>query len=412
MKIPEFGDREAPRAPFAPGDVPAAAWFCIETVFGHECPQPEAMLSTHGLAAEEGEDALAACARHGLGREVATEGTLKRLAAAFAAQDAGGRGLLLTRDHAGVGAQPDTRAAGWIKALHAEGGRLWAWIELTPWGHGLVDHAEFSFFSTEYDYADFVRTAAGAEPSRLAGCTLTNSPRHAQQVPCTNMAALQARACATQTTHTTRYTTMNDSIDEQTRPAPHGGSGETPPKGSASEAPLPEETAANAAMAGAEPEPEPAATNGDCPAGADLDSAIAAAADLMGLPDDAVPADLLAAVKDLKRSNDELRAALAEANKNAPAAGAATNSARYPRLLARAANAATLRLAGHAPNRELTVRVGHGVRAVNSQAKAKADYCAAAVQAEEKALGRRLCAAEYNRAWSKANADYDQGANR
>jgi len=98
----------------------------------------------------------------------------------------------------------------------------WAWIELTPWGHGLVDNAEFSFFSREYDYADFVRTVAGAEPSRLAGCTLTNSPRHKQQVPCTNMAALRARACATQTIHTTQ-TTMNDSINERTRPAPPWG---------------------------------------------------------------------------------------------------------------------------------------------------------------------------------------------
>ena len=71
MNIPAFTDKTAPRAPFKPGSVPGAAWFNIETVFCHACPNPGAMLRSHGL-------------------------------------------------------RPDTRAAGWIKALHADGGKLWA----------------------------------------------------------------------------------------------------------------------------------------------------------------------------------------------------------------------------------------------------------------------------------------------
>ena len=155
MNIPAFTDKTAPRAPFKPGSVTGAAWFNIETVFCHACLNPGAMLRSHGL-------------------------------------------------------RPDTRAAGWIKALHADGGKLWAWIELTPYGHGLVDSAEFAFFSTEYDYRDFKQTAAGAEPQRLAGCTLTNGPRHPAQTPCTNMKSLQARACATQDNKN-----MNTEMEEQ-----------------------------------------------------------------------------------------------------------------------------------------------------------------------------------------------------
>ena len=187
MSIPAFTDKRAPRAPFKPGSVPGAAWFNIETTFCHACPNPGAMLRSHGLHPEDGADLWAACVEAGLDREVATPETLAALADTFRAVDADGRGVLLTVDHAGVGERPDTRAAGWIKALHADGGKLWAWIELTPYGHGLVDSAEFAFFSTEYDYRDFKQTAAGAEPQRLAGCTLTNGPRHPAQTPCTNM---------------------------------------------------------------------------------------------------------------------------------------------------------------------------------------------------------------------------------
>ena len=419
MSIPAFTDKTAPRAPFKPGRVPGAAWFNIETTFCHACPNPEAMLRSHGLHAEEGADLWAACVEAGLDREVATPETLAALADTFRAVDADGRGVLLTVDHAGVGERPDTRAAGWIKALHADGGKLWAWIELTPYGHGLVDSAEFAFFSTEYDYRDFKQTAAGAEPQRLAGCTLTNGPRHPAQTPCTNMKTLQARACATQDNKN-----MNTDTEEKKTPATNTEPEDTQTNSAGTEPAKGKECAATngdtptkeeATNTGTEPAQEPAATNDDdLQPSDDLSAALVAVAELLGLPDSAKPADLVDAVKTLQRSNDELRTALAEANKNASMnGGTAANSVRYPNL--RALNHGTRKataLTGATPNREVTVSVGHGTRAVNCQDKARVDYCTNAVTTAERALGRTLTPAEYGRAWAKANSDYTQGVNR
>lgn len=419
MSIPAFTDKTAPRAPFKPGRVPGAAWFNIETTFCHACPNPGAMLRSHGLHAEEGADLWAACVEAGLDREVATPETLAALADTFRAVDADGRGVLLTVDHAGVGERPDTRAAGWIKALHADGGKLWAWIELTPYGHGLVDSAEFAFFSTEYDYRDFKQTAAGAEPQRLAGCTLTNGPRHPAQTPCTNMKTLQARACATQDNKN-----MNTDTEEKKTPATNTEPEDTQTNSAGTEPAKGKECAATngdtptkeeATNTGTEPAQEPAATNDDdLQPSDDLSAALVAVAELLGLPDSAKPADLVDAVKTLQRSNDELRTALAEANKNASMnGGTAANSVRYPNL--RALNHGTRKataLTGATPNREVTVSVGHGTRAVNCQDKARVDYCTNAVTTAERALGRTLTPAEYGRAWAKANSDYTQGVNR
>lgn len=419
MSIPAFTDTTAPRAPFKPGSVPGAAWFNIETTFCHACPNPGAMLRSHGLHAEEGADLWAACVEAGLDREVATPETLAALADTFRAVDAEGRGVLLTVDHAGVGERPDTRAAGWIKALHADGGKLWAWIELTPYGHGLVDSAEFAFFSTEYDYRDFKQTAAGAEPQRLAGCTLTNGPRHPAQTPCTNMKTLQARACATQDNKN-----MNTDTEEKKTPATNTEPEDTQTNSAGTEPAKGKECAATngdtptkeeATNTGTEPAQEPAATNDDdLQPSDDLSAALVAVAELLGLPDSAKPADLVDAVKTLQRSNDELRTALAEANKNASMnGGTAANSVRYPNL--RALNHGTRKataLTGATPNREVTVSVGHGTRAVNSQDKARVDYCTNAVATAERALGRTMTPAEYGRAWAKANNDYTQGVNR
>ena len=419
MSIPAFTDKTAPRAPFKPGRVPGAAWFNIETTFCHACPNPGAMLRSHGLYPEEEADLWAACVSAGLDREVATPETLAALADTFRAVDADGRGVLLTVDHAGVGERPDTRAAGWIKALHADGGKLWAWIELTPYGHGLVDSAEFAFFSTEYDYRDFKQTAAGAEPQRLAGCTLTNGPRHPAQTPCTNMKTLQARACATQDNKN-----MNTDTEEKKTPATNTEPEDTQTNSAGTEPAKGKECAATngdtptkeeATNTGTEPAQEPAATNDDdLQPSDDLSAALVAVAELLGLPDSAKPADLVDAVKTLQRSNDELRTALAEANKNASMnGGTAANSVRYPNL--RALNHGTRKataLTGATPNREVTVSVGHGTRAVNCQDKARVDYCTNAVTTAERALGRTLTPAEYGRAWAKANSDYTQGVNR
>lgn len=411
------------------------------------------MLRSHGLHPEEGADLWAACVSAGLDREVATPETLAALADTFRAVDAEGRGVLLTVDHAGVGERPDTRAAGWIKALHADGGKLWAWIELTPYGHGLVDSAEFAFFSTEYDYRDFKQTAAGAEPQRLAGCTLTNGPRHPAQTPCTNQEKYELRSTSYEAGReaarpredfsaaeeavgaTQDNKNMNTDTEEKKTPATNtepedtqtNSAGTEPAKGKECAAtngdtPAPatpkgyaETGKEGATNTGTESAEEPAATNDDdLQPSDDLSAALVAVAELLGLPDSAKPADLVDAVKTLQRSNDELRTALAEANKNASMnGGTAANSVRYPNL--RALNHGTRKataLTGATPNREVTVSVGHGTRAVNCQDKARVDYCTNAVTTAESALGRTMTPAEYGRAWAKANSDYTQGVNR
>ena len=383
------------------------------------------MLRGQGIACEPGEDPFMAAVTAGVDREVATPETLARLADNFAQLDAGGRGVLLTVDHAGYGERPNTRAAGWIKALHAEGAKLWAWVELTPYGLAMVNGGEYAFFSTEYDYRDFRPTAGGMEPQRLAGCTLTNGPRHTTQTPCTNMQT---------------QTQPNKNMDEDTEKTPATNSDQEPSAAAPTELRRDKEqncdTKQTATNSDTEPEKEPAentdtepekdrATNtdtepeekaanddGEATGTDDITAAIVAVAELLGLPDSATPADLIDAVKNLQRSNDELRSALAEANKQASAAGSATNSVRYPHLRALNSKANARALTGDVPNRTVKVSVGCGTMAVNAQDKARADYCTNAVTSAERALGRQLTPAEYSRTWQKANKDYTDGVNR
>ena len=219
-----------------------------------------------------------------------------------------------------------------------------------------------------------------------------------------------------------RNTNMNTENEEE-KSAAANSSGETR-KTPATNSEQEPDTAVNAAVDSPEKEEavnaappeteETAANDDDLQPGDDLTATIVAVAELLGLPDSAKPADLLDAVKTLQRSNEELRAALAEANKNASmSGGTAASSVRYPHL--RALNHGTRKataLTGATPNREVTVSVGHGTRAVNCQDKARVDYCTNAVTTAERALGRALTPAEYGRTWAKANSDYTQGVNR
>lgn len=140
----------------------------------------------------------------------------------------------------------------------------------------------------------------------------------------------------------------------------------------------------------------------------DLETCCQQAAELLGLADTATPEDLLAAVKGLLQSNQELNDALEEAN---TAANACRNSRPRFRFLT-ARNSSRYALQGQMPNREVSVRVGQGVRAVNVQGKSKADYCSNAVSSRERSLGRRLTPSEYSAAYKEAMRDYDAGLNR
>lgn len=471
MSIPAFTDEGAPRAPFPLGEVPAAGWFCIETTFAHPSPNPEGLAQGLGYVLSPGCDAAAFAAAHGFGQEVASAETLAGLVRCFNRLDSGGRGLLVTRDHASFNEAAETRATGWIKALHAEPHALWAWIVWTPWGHEMVNGGEFVHFSTEYDYRDFVLTEGGAAPTRLAGCTITNEPRHAGQIPCTNalhagryatrcdeaalpglqrpdsvaVPSLRACRCATrcdeaalpglprasflsscpasglhQTQMNMNTNTMNDSggrcLNSGDAPRPEmtqaAANSEEPKEATAAHAETRDGSAPQLSSAANGDVPQDdkaaAAANSDVPnAALDLEGCCQQAAELLGLADDATPEDLLAAIKGLLDSNQELNDALEEAHVAADASRSCNSRLRFRYLTSR--NSSRVALQGQVPNREVNVRVGQGVRAVNTQSKSKADFCTNAVAARERSLGRRLSPAEYSCTWREAMRDYDAG---
>lgn len=470
MNILPFTDKDAPRAPFPPGEVPPAGWFCIETTFRHSSPRPDGLARGLGYELPPGVDAAEFAAARGFADEVATAETLALLEKNFNRFDSGGRGLLVTRDHASFNSDVDTRATGWIKALHAEPDALWAWIEWTPFGHAMIDGGEFVHFSTEYDYGDFELTADGAQPTRLAACTVTNEPRHGGQIPCTN--ALRAGRYATlsdvspppglqgidapahaASLHVGRISTLSDdqfsapqmgqnqtttmrtyhtptrrsrnsdepeearaaNADERPQPddTPTAANSDEPEEARAAntdEKPQPGDTPAAANSDDAPPQPqqqERAAANED---GLDLESCCQQAAELLGLPESATPEDLLAAIRSLIHSNQELHDALAEANTAANAATCRNGAPRFRFLTAR--NSSRLALRGQVPNHAVQVRVGSGIRAVNTQAKCKADFCAHAVAERERSLGRRLTPSEYGATYNEAMRNYNDGLNR
>lgn len=395
-------DDNAPRAPYQLGAVPRCGWYCIETTFCHATPAPERICRAQGVEIPQGADPLATATAAGLGVEICTPATLQRLADVFAAVDAAGRGLPLTRDHAGVGDKPDTRAAGWVRALHADGSKLWAWIELTPWGYDLINGGEFAYFSTEYPYDEFARVEGGAEPRHLTGVTLTNNPRHTAQTPCTNCKPPQAVACNTNTNTMdtdTNNPAVNEEEEQQNPAAANFDNGEETRAEN-------DETTETAAENSEGAEDTTAANDDTVSGGMTMEDAIVQVAQLLQLPETSSPADFLQAVKNLQESNAQLQAALAEANKAAPVGGA-VNHRRFPGL---ALNHARKPLRGGKPNATVTVRTAVGDVAVNAQQKAKADYCRAAVQRAERSKGGKLTPAEFSATYSRAARDFSTGA--
>ncbi len=431
----------APRAPFRVGEVPRACWCCIEVVFDYPTEGPEYKAKAFNLTIPKDTDPAAFAKRHGFAREYATEETLAAIAACFDEREGRERGVCVTRDHAGLNEDQYSRAVGWIRALRAEGEQLWAWVEWTPWGHEMVNGGEYIHFSTEYDYREFSRSSYGMSPTHLTGCTVTNQPRHCGQVPCTNSERrpLYARNtfAGNPGTHPNMNTEEETAKNSAGAPAPaednkpeatnaHGGRmlsfrsrnndgnpEEEQPAAANAATPEEEEAALNsqqvkpATAANSETlDPEPAMNDENTPAAEPL----VEIASMLGLPNTATPEDVVAAVGDLQRSNEELTAALAEANQGA-APSTATNSARrYPNLTMR--NSSRVPLVGQRPNREVSVRVGSGVRAINAQAKSKSDFCANAVTREERLKGRPLTPKEFADIHGAAMRDYEAGVGR
>lgn len=399
-----------PRCPFAVGEVPRAGWFCIEPTFDHRSPAHRLLGAGLGHSIPDAWDdrqVEAYASKHGFYNEVATPETLATIAANFDPAMVEGRGLLVTINHSSLTAANDSRAAGWIKALHADGDLLWAWIEWTPWGHSMINNAEFIFFSTEYDHADFLVTVRGAEPQRLAACTCTNENRHKGQIPCTNTIT-KTNSMKTNQGKTRAKNNAEVLPDPAAEPNTAAANTDANPDETATNTEgEPDENNPAANTEGNPDDPNAPACNSE-----GIDAALQSIASLLQLPATAGPGDLLAAVEALAKSNEELREALAEANAAAPPAGSAANTARrpaYPYLVSGRASNTSLAYRGKQPERKVTAKMGANTVQVNSQDAAREDYIAKRVREEEQSKGRALNVGEYNRTHAAARTEWASG---
>lgn len=142
------------------GSVPRAGWFAIEPACVWTDKRP--------AEGEESEPQKVTCKLDAK--------ALQQLANNFISTAE--RGLSITADHSFV-FKGDSRSIGWVRALVADGDTLYAWIEWTDEGHSDADTGAYVFFSTEYEWDDFVIEAGHYVPQRLSGFSLTNRPRHA-----------------------------------------------------------------------------------------------------------------------------------------------------------------------------------------------------------------------------------------
>ena len=115
--------------------------------------------------------------------------------------------------------------------------------------------------------------------------------------------------------------------------------------------------------------------------------------------------DVLAEITTLVTRNAELEDALKAANSDT---GADTNSRRrYPNMFSgKSRDTNTRPLKGDKPNKTNKVKVAGKTRDVNTQDKALADHCQAAVDKEETKLGRSLSSGELSKVWRAATDNY------
>ena len=406
---------QSPHAPYPLGGVPAAGWYCIETAYDHPAVGAAQIGRALGYDIPDGwnDDQIRTHAeQHGYAREIATPEHLSALASNFDAANAEGRGLLVTINHSTYHPAENTRAAGWIKALHAAGDCLWAWIEWTPWGHAMVNNGEFVFFSTEYLYTDFAPVPGGVTPRLLHACTLTNNNRHKGQVPATNTSTPKNNTQAHMKTNTAQRNQSGKPATKTARRNSDCKPGEEETAAANSEENPDEEEQATANSDENPDEEEQAATNeGD--GEMTLESAVIGIAEELVLPETATPAELLGAVRALQTSNSELQKALAEANK---AAGTATNSARYPGLFGQTARLNTGRqqaaLKGHDPARQVRVNTARGPQSTDAQQIALVDYRNKALATAAQTKGSALTPGEYTSVSTRATREFYAGENR
>lgn len=387
MKVTPFN--EAPHAPYELGKVPAAGWFAVEPT----CEWQPKMQDELRRALNDPSDTVYQARLDAQGLMILEDN--------FSLEDTDGRGLPTSEQH------KFEKAYGWVKALHAEGDMLWAWIEWTPRGHQAVNEGEYVFFSTEYDYPDFeVIDTRVVAPVRLAGLSVTNYPNHRGQLPMTNSRKPSNRENQQdknmKPTNKTRtaITKLRDKNSELDQTPDEPTEEQTPPTPPAKEDNKPADT--NSETDPDDPDKNKD-TNDDGSAAVDILMQLAAE---MDLDESANAEDVLAAVQGLKSKVEELTAALAAANASG---GPDTNSRRrrYPNLAP--LRDVNTRMQGQKPNRDVSVRINGMRRDVNTQQKAMTDYCQGRVDKEEHKLGRQLNSAEYARVWRDARQDYQDG---
>lgn len=390
MQITPFNT--SPHAPYEVGKVPQAGWFGVEPTCEWS-PKDQAALR-EAIGDTSGVDYEARL----------TEDDLATLAANFSLADTDGAGLPVSRVH------EFAEAYGWIKALHAADGMLWAWIEWTPEGHKAVDGRAFVFFSSEYDYPDFELVSDGVvTPRRLAGLTVTNYPNHTGQTPMTNSRVpathnhqpntiMKPRTNRTRTaiTKADRDTNTEDTTDKDTALAQVDTNTDVTETDTT-------KTEDDAKDTNTDPDKDTDCNEDDTA----LDILIEIA-DALGLDESADAEGILAAVQAQQAKIEELTKALAAANSSA---APDTNSRRhrYPGLTRLNRDVNQRRLSGDKPNRDVNVRINGTMHQVNAQDKALADYCQRRVDAAETKLGRHLTQGEYSREWSRATSDWRDG---
>lgn len=386
MKVIPFN--EAPHAPYELGKVPAAGWFAVEPT----CEWTPKMQDELRRALNDPSDTVYQARLDAQGLMILEDN--------FSLEDTDGRGLPTSEQH------KFEKAFGWVKALHAEGDMLWAWIEWTPKGHQAVNEGEYVFFSTEYDYPDFeVIDNRVVAPVRLAGLSVTNYPNHRGQLPMTNSRKQANRdnqqdkdMKPTNKTRTAITKPKRDKNSELDQTPDEPTEEKTPPTPPAQEDNKPADTNSDT-----DPDDPEKDTNDDGSAAVNI---LMQLAEEMDLDESANAEDVLAAVQGLKSKVEELTAALAAANASG---GPDTNSRkrRYPNLAP--LRDVNTRMQGQKPNRDVSVRINGMRRDVNTQEKAMTDYCQGRVDKEEHKLGRQLNSAEYARVWRDARQDYQDG---
>lgn len=386
----DYDFNQIPHAPFPQGETPRTAWYLIEPWDRDKNRIPDG-------EDEQGKPVLKDV------MEVIDSRTAEVLVKSFDLSDWMGKGIPINKDHLHIYSDSgDTKAYGWIKALHADDQGLWACIDWTGEGHDLVNSDAYAFFSTEYPYKYYLigpdtdedSGLPVARPGKLYGLAITNYPanRHQDsmthsahyhgQLRCRRAAAINSNDMngkANQTKKTARTKSEDElktDLDEVTT-------------ATNSEEEAEETTTTNS-------QEEQTTETTEC--NAEAEEFWVALLTALGMdPEDTETAqeDVLAAVEALARDNDDMRSKL---KTNRAKMGAASR-------LARIGFTATRREQAKAPDDSPKLKPGQ-MTAEQRGMKDYVDKHVASVRARREAQGKPWRPQDYTGAVAEAQRDY------